>query len=837
MDVTENDFSDEGVDAPPPAAMEDLPEEDAPEDIEQDAMEELDRLHAQLGQDDGRFQQQQSFDPTYGMGAGMSSGFAQVPSFQPVVERTPRHEEQDFPSVREHKTLEDLYASWPNIGNGEFYIRVERKHPASYQGQRVAGFLEDLHHQISMREFSEKFGGHTYEVSVRGPGKSGGDGSDRTLKTIRLQVPGPPKLLARADENGYGDPRRMRQSQQDQAIELRRMELEHQARREAQQREDAIRRQQEERQRREQQSQQPILNSTIDELRKMHREQSAVTTSVHQQTIQNLSREIENARGIIERKDQHIQQLRDELLQVKADASNRWKEEESRQIRDLKERHASDLQRIAEEHAATVARIEQESGRRIQSLTEGHQRELAQLRDAEARERERLRDDANRREQALQDEANRREQAHRDREQMIRDEYNRREEASRRELESRLQMMERQNKRDLEMIRSTESSKAVFTEQTASNQMSFLNMQLKEAQKSEAAAQAEAAALREELMRHTNKPLLQQVEETKTIGEALGLFESKPEKKDWKESLVDGVSSALQKAPEMMEAVIGARQQNQQAVAAARAAQAQRAAAVRRQQQQQLLAAPPPMAPAVMGPAVAQRTQQPVPPPSWDQGPSDPSQGPPVPFKFQGPPMPEPAPLAPDVAPPNAPTPPPVYDDTPMPVSTGPSFVMGPEIRKTPEELAREQASSPAAPQPAPQPPVQAAPEPPPMEAAQDPFAAPEEPAEDPHDAMPESAGGQGFQMDQESILRFVEQLDLAIGVGFVGPDKFAEKFVEEAGPETTAQLLQQITPEGLIELVSEHAGDRLPNIQSRSGRKYITALWQEAGKLVVISQ
>lgn len=827
MDVTENDGGDDGVEQPFP--MEELPEEEAPEGIEQDALKELTRLHEELDADPSRFQQQEEpFDPSYGMGGGMGGGFPAMPEFQPVVERTPRREENDFPGAREHKTLEDLYATWPDIGNGEYYLRVERKHPASYQGQRVVGFLEDLHHQISMREFSDKYGGHTYEVSVRGPSRSSGDGSDRTLKTIKIQVPGPPKTLSSDVEFGRSNGRGSRgDGNYSENVELRKMELSFQERQAHQRREDAIRRQQREEQRREAMRQEPMMRSTLEELRRLHSQQTSTISGVHKETIQKLGRDLEGARSALERKDQVIQQLRDDLLEVKAEASNRWKEEESRQIRDLKERQSSDMQRISEEHAATVGRLQSEHDRRIQSMTEAHQRELSGLRDAEARERERLRDDANRREQALQDEANRREQQHRDREQLLRDEFTRREESMRHDMENRIQMMERQNKRDLEMIRSTESSKAVFTEQTAGNQMSFLNMQLKQAQQAESSAMAEAAQLREELMRYTNKPLLQQVEETKTIGEALGLFEAKPEKRDWKESLVDGVSNALQKAPEMMQAVMDTRQQNQNAVVAARHAQAQRAAAIR-QQQANALASPPPMVPSMMGPAPAPQAVAPAPPPAWDQGPSDPSQGPPVPVHMQGPPMQEPPQpsFAPDVAPPRQPVPPPVIDEPQVPVAAAPDFAMGPEIKKTEQPESGHQQSA-------------SGQETAPPSGPHDPFAAPgvqadsEEQQDEGEEPSPQSAGGHGFEMNQESILRFVEQLELAIGFGVVTPKKFAEKFIEEAGAEATAQLIQQVTPDQLIQLVEENAKEQMPNIASRSGRKYITALWEQAGQLV----
>jgi len=102
---------------------------------------------------------------------------------------------------KEPKTLEDLYAVYPKVGDGYFRIRIERTAPKIYNGRQVAGWLDDLDEPIPMSEFSSRYGGGKYTVSVMGPIRPPREGADpppiRRLKHIEVQVPGNPTLASR----------------------------------------------------------------------------------------------------------------------------------------------------------------------------------------------------------------------------------------------------------------------------------------------------------------------------------------------------------------------------------------------------------------------------------------------------------------------------------------------------------------------------------------------------------------------------------------------------------------------------------------------------------------
>lgn len=593
-----------------------LYEDDAPEEVEQDAVAELDRIHAGIQASMGQAPRNE-FDDSYGMSGGV--GAEEFDFDRPVMSRGSSATSYD----RDPKTLEDLYAIYPDIG-GQQHLRVVRKHPARWQGVRVAGWIEDVYHQISMSEFASKYGGNTYEVSVRGPSSSGSVGAERTLKTITINVPGPPKMPADlenspmamgVDAGRYNDHR----------VELKKLELEHADRIEQRKREDRMRERME--------RSNNLDTNTLKLIEQAAARESNLVRSVTERTIADLHKQNNRHEANLQAKEALIQELREKLMVTQSEAANRWREEESRQVRELKEHHSREIARIKEDHAMKIQHMQSEHERRIEQMTGQQVRELQSLRDTEQRERERLRDDASRREKNLQDDYSRREQMYKEREQMLRDEFARREDTVRRDYELRFQQLERSSKRDIDIIKSSESTKAVLAEQTANNHIQLMQGEIGRLSQQLASAEAEAASIREELSRYTNKPLLQQVEETKIIGETLGLFDKKEEDLDWKKIAAKSVGDFFTGggAAQVAEALSQTRTQNKQAVEMAKQRQAmmQRQQAMMRHQQPPLQLAPPPMATQQIAPTVAPSTTRPqrvAPPPMWDQ-----SAGPPAP--------------------------------------------------------------------------------------------------------------------------------------------------------------------------------------------------------------
>jgi hypothetical protein len=88
-------------------------------------------------------------------------------------------------------TLQDMYSRWP-IGepDGHYYLRVERKQPRVYQGIPVAGYVGDIKHPISERQFQQYFGGREYDVTLYGPDPGGRHDANTGLpKVVRITKP------------------------------------------------------------------------------------------------------------------------------------------------------------------------------------------------------------------------------------------------------------------------------------------------------------------------------------------------------------------------------------------------------------------------------------------------------------------------------------------------------------------------------------------------------------------------------------------------------------------------------------------------------------------------
>jgi hypothetical protein len=99
------------------------------------------------------------------------------------------------------QALEDLYAMYPKIGDGQFKLRVVRTFPKNFRGMLTEGFLEDLDEKLPLAEFQDRFGGGVYKVTVIGPGRKVDESGTPLIQTLgaaldNLKIPGPPALTS-----------------------------------------------------------------------------------------------------------------------------------------------------------------------------------------------------------------------------------------------------------------------------------------------------------------------------------------------------------------------------------------------------------------------------------------------------------------------------------------------------------------------------------------------------------------------------------------------------------------------------------------------------------------
>jgi len=797
------------AEVPPIAAIHES-DEDPPEEVANDAVEELNRIHA-AQQFDAIPDTPSGFDPSYGM---TEAPVAYAPVVSPGPAPVMTAPEPALPSSRELKTLEDLYDAYPEIGNGSYHLRVVRKHPTNWQNLRIAGFLSDIHEQITLVEFASRFGGHTYEVSVRGPGRSStvdskGETLTRTLVTIRVDIPGVPKMLS-PSQNGAGSQMSSANSffgagaGPHPTVQIRRMDLEAEADKRREERERDINQRLSN-----QQGLDPHIFQQIEEAASRRGDEAR---SASLDIIAGLREHNNRMIDTVAQKDVIIQKLREDIVLVKTESANRFREEETKQVRELKERQDTEIRRIKEDQASIITRAQSEHQRAINELTERAQREREQIQRVEQSERERLRDDANRRESSLQEEFARRETS-------MRADYEARTRESDRAQERELRSVKEMRSQTIESIRSSESGKAVLAEKTASLQKGMMDHRV-----SELIAQVNSLTRQnDEMQAKYHKTPMEAVREAHEIAEATGFGGGggvSEEPFDWKKGAVGAIQGLIEKAPEIARGLGDARQQNQHAVARAQQqAQHARVAAARSHQvrQQRMAQAPPSMVQrtqaieTVGGPQP--RQSRPVAPPgmgpqprTWDQSPGPPEPGTDsgMPGVMQGPPMGATEPLAHNLG---SPPPPP---SSAMPIAGG-NPVESPGSPLQPHTGEEENKVS-----------EQAQAQPPPAQAVAE-----------PQDVDVPQKDGSSVNITQEQVMKFAQQLDLAISSGIVSPAQFAKSFIEEAGPDVTRTIMGLMTPDQLVDAIASEEGSASTSIVTRDGREFVRALWAETAKLL----
>jgi hypothetical protein len=101
------------------------------------------------------------------------------------------------------KTLEDLLARFP-VGDGQHFVRVNRKQPKSWQGYACAGLQRPIKDPVAYEDFVEIYGGGEYSLVVLGPPRKGGIYDPATGKLRPKALTGEVVFTVPWDVAGYG---------------------------------------------------------------------------------------------------------------------------------------------------------------------------------------------------------------------------------------------------------------------------------------------------------------------------------------------------------------------------------------------------------------------------------------------------------------------------------------------------------------------------------------------------------------------------------------------------------------------------------------------------------
>jgi hypothetical protein len=830
----------------PPAPPAETPEE---AEATEDAMEELRRLDeaekfdassaARPAPEARYFAPRPAPERTYAPPRPPQAGPAPLPSrdFWGQTGAPPQPAQPAMQSVmappRELKTLEDLNAAYPYIGDGETYLRVERKLPTAWHGQAIAGFLENVHEKLSMEDFTARYGGTSYLVDVWrfGDGQKNGDRTPRRISPrVEIKVLGAPAMgtIPRQEQEEYqhmqrlpGMPPQGRGQQQlpdgypqgeAAEVQIKRLEIE------------AERASTEAAERRRLAEEARAAVRPPAEMFGAIKDQADRTVSEVKDLAQghiNLLREAnaDHLRNLRE-KEAELAELRGRLQDAQRQAIDAQRYTETEQTKSLKERYEGDIRRLIEEHSRASEKTADEHKRAVAEMTARHVEERQRITEGEGRERERLREDANRREQFLKDDNERRERAMKDQYEARINDYERQ---SRREIDA----LKDAHHREVEVIKSTESSKSHMSEQTAKLQVGSTKDQLHR-------AETELSSLRrecEELRQRINKPVIEAISEAHQLAKMTGLVDkddvevagSTDEKTDWSKVAAKGVMGLIEKLPDVVKGVADMRQQNAAAAAHAQQQQQQHEVQVRHQAEARDDARrglPPP--------GQHGRRQGGAPPmtvarPQWGPPPA-PGHAPHVPAPSQGPVMQPPAPVAVTAfsgTPPTAGGPPAVGSEpvamvsspvqpTPTPGAPG-EPVPGTDVAQAPTVAQVGMPWGAPAPQPTPR--ETAPPAPPPAGAP----------------------GHAPAQITQEQAQAFVSRLEGSIREGLITPKLFARAMVDEVGLAMAAELVGAVKPDELLRAMAESQAETGHDLKmlTHEGKQYVRAVFTEATALL----
>jgi len=741
---------------------------------------------------------------------------------------------------RDPRTLEDLYAIFPHIGNGIYFMRVTRKEPKLYRGQKVNGWIADVHEQITLSQFRDNFGGERFTVAVLGP-RAPKDAAERPtvqqLAEMDIQIPGPPAWgsLPQADEDDIMTQRQPMAMGRPMALgpaydpTVAAKELDIQA----------------DRERRAEDERRGLQSKLIEQAGTTPREIAAATAEATTRAVESVretSKEVvdmlrENlgdqqrriieltgelkstqaklveaeskaaqalyhgeTKAVIELRERHGKELSDfkeRTAKELKDATERLQNEMS----SLKDRHADELRRVREELTSKVESATKETTSKLEGAQHDYRDRVRELEASFERERQRIREEAERREKA------------------IKDDYERTERNFKEQYDARIKDLERQTSREIVQTNTDRDTRLRAIEEQYKGQVNFTEkttqMQLDSANRETARLEGKLKTAEEELARlreKTTEDVPTAIAKAHTLAEMTG-WGPRDEKAgggeeegefDWKKALAKAGMALVEKSPELMQKLGEVRQQNAATTAATRAPVPQQG--------------PPGVGPGPRGPQPQQQRRL-APPPGMGMRPA-----PPIaqrPFVV--------------AAPQTATQPMPGYDGRGSVVFGQPPTGLGYD---PPAVGSRPMPPPTPAPQPAAQP--QAEPTPQWMPAPNAPIpgvtgpaaaAAPADPSQPPP-AGPQAEGAPIPGLTEAHIHEFVDELEKAIRGKVVGAPGFANLFIGRIGPQIAAQVAIGVHPDQLIQLLQTTPGAaEQSQIVTREGQKYVRAVWDELRK------
>lgn len=676
-------------------------------------------------------------------------------------------------SPKKIETLEDIYAVYPQIGDGEFRLRIERVAPKTYGGQHIAGWLMDIDERPSMSDLYETFGGGRYNVIVLGPANGRSDA--RTLVTIEVSIPGPPSMNFLPQTQG--DPMQVSRFQQGHGgnameppqVQIKRLDMEE---RQINRLEDERRRLQEE----------AMLSRTAPEhvVRALTAQSDKTVTelkSLADSQISLLREQTQTLMAELSKKENELVTVRNQLvLERQATVEARTKAEHETERR-LKEAHDALMHAITKKHDEAMVLAKDQATREISSVKDQAMRDINAL---ESRNKERM-DEASRRYQedltrittsASRDIDRSRQDSERA-EKALKETYEARIADLQRSTEREIRSVIEQRDREVASLKLTYDSSEKFSQQATTLRVDTLRSELERIRSDAERLKAENETLRasqhkdpQTYLRETREvaeTLLDMVPRSEASG---GSGDAEEEKEfDWKKEAAKGALGLLQQAPAIADKILGARQQ-QQAMMQQQAIMQQQAM----MQQQQPLMLPPQQRPGLPPQQVRRRG---VAPDSWNSS-------------SQMLPTAEDIPFQPPVSRP-------IVQPVQAPQQSAQQPVSIPESQVLPVAESQEAYS--------------------PVSAEQ----------------TPEMAQINAFAA---AFAEFVGEMEKAIQGEIVSPEMFARAFVARVGGQQAAELLTQVPVQNFLGSVEEQSGGATVLV-TRDGKQYARAVWAEAARII----
>lgn len=470
------------------------------------------------------------------------------------------------------QTLEDLYDQYPRVGDGDFFLRICRLEPRAYNGTSISGFIEDLHNKISLREFSETYGGGRYEVSVMGSGDrldADGNPQVRTLVKVNFKIQGHPSLekLPKDSMNSAQQPIMMQNGQEAPSVAIAKINAEQKSR----ETEREERRYAESRAREEAHSLAKELSAQHEKSLEAVRAAGEAQAKAKEDTLRRLQHDYD-------KRGDELQKLREEVVSQK-----------TMHIEQLRSRELEIEKRMGDLHEKSVKALMDAQREKLAELNERFREDTMRREVESSRERERLRAD--------QDLALSR----------LRETYESQITSLKFQMDRESTASSRTAQYSMDAVKTNMEATMAAKSASFETQINMLQMQLSQANTDRDSYRREAEELRQKL----NRDPLSVIKESQEMARLTGMVlpseveEREPAEPSEEESigkmLVKGAATALSQAPQLVKTIMD---QNQQQRASAQAE-------VAHVQQQQQLARRRPVTRRLPPSAATPRTQTP----------------------------------------------------------------------------------------------------------------------------------------------------------------------------------------------------------------------------------